>query len=252
MRVIIIDDEPKSHQVFKNHFKKLQPQVHVVANGYSISEGKQVIEEHQPDLVFLDIELPDGLGFDLISQISNPSFIVIFITAHNKYAQQAIQYGALDFLLKPIGYEELQKVIQKGRDLAMPQFSNQQIQVMLEAFQRLQQQLLPVKIAISTSTGILYRKMTDIVRLEADGNYTHFHFNTEEKPVLASLNIGSFEQQFEHHPHFMKVHRSSIVNLHLVDSYVRAEGGYLLMIDKSKVSVSRVYRDEVLKRLSNL
>jgi len=252
MRVIIIDDEPQSHQVLENHLNRVQPPVQIVAKGFSISEGRQLIKEHQPDLVFLDIELPDGLGFDLISQFENPSFSIIFITAHNKYAQQAIRYGALDFLLKPIGFDELQPVIQKALALAKNQISPQQIQVMLEAFQRLQQQLLPIKIAIATSTGILYRKMTDIVRLEADGNYTRFHFITEEKPVLASSNIGSFEQQFENHPHFMKIHRSSIVNLHHVDSYVKAEGGYLLMLDGSKVSVSKVYRMEVLKRLANL
>lgn len=249
MRVIIVDDEPQSHQVLETHLKSISPELQVIANALTIKEGHALIQAHQPDLVFLDIELPDGTGFDLMQKIGAPNFILIFITAHNKYAQQAIRYGALDFLLKPIISRELQDALTRAKE-QNSNISPQQLQIMWESFQQLQEQQMPKNIAISTMEGIFFRQVKDIVRLKAENNYTRFIMATGEKDIIASNNIGKYEPQFDKHPDLMKVHRSSIINLRFVDRFVKSEGGHLVMKNGDTVSIAKIYTKELLRRLS--
>ena len=154
--------------------------------------------------------------------------------------------------MKPIEFEELKQAIQRAKEDRASTITQEQLKVMWDAFQRLEQQQQPTNIAIHTQEGIFYRNMGDIVRLQAERSYTFIHFLAPQKPLLASSNIGQFEEQFLNHPHFMKVHRSSIINLHQVDRYVKSDGGYLVMKDGESVSVSRAYRTTLLNRLGNL
>ncbi|MCB0587642.1 MAG: response regulator transcription factor [Phaeodactylibacter sp.] len=252
MNAIIVDDELQSRQVLRELLARNHPEVIIVADGENVEEGCQLIRKYGPELVFLDIEMPDGLGFDLLEQMGEYQFQVIFITAHNEYAITAIKFGALDYLLKPVSEEELATALQKAHRKTKEKISEDQIQILLETLRNFEERKLPTRIAISTSEGILYKQVKDIVRLQAQQNYTEFSIMDHARKILASLNIGEYVEQFERYREFMKVHRSHLVNLHFVDRFVRADGGYLVMQDGTQVSVSRAYRDELLDRLEHI
>ncbi len=251
MNTIIIDDETNSHEVLRRLLKSHHTDVRIVASAYNVAEGVQLIRDHQPDLVFLDIEMPDGTGFDLLHRIGNPTCMVVFITAHNKYAITAIHFGALDYLLKPISAEALEYCLTRVREKRTEGMIIEQIKHTFESYQQLQQKKMPTRMLVSTLEGIHYIPVADIVRLEAQLNTTEIFYNGAKKRLIASTNIGSYEEQFEPYSSFMRVHRAHMVNLMMVNTYVRGDA-YLLMNDGSKVAVSRENRDELLKRLREI
>ena len=249
MKVVIIDDDPSSHTNLQEYLLAHYPGIEILGSAYTKKEGLELMVEHEPDLVFLDIQLPDGTGFDLLESIGEPKFATIFITGHNDYAEQAIHAGALHFLSKPFSEERLKVAVDKAVQDKERKNMQQRYEIMLEAFNRIRQQLPPIRIAISTVEEILYREMKDIARLEAQGAYTRFYLTTgAPNTIMASLNIGKYELQFVSHPDFMKVHRSHIVNVNYIDSYLRGTG-QIKMIGGGLVNVSRTFRDDLLKRL---
>ncbi len=255
LKVVIVDDEPRSHQHLASLFDKGDLEVELLGSALCVKDGVKLIGASQPDLVFLDIEMPDGTGFDLLQQIEEYNFKVIFITGHNKYAMTAIKFGAIDYLLKPIDEKELAKAIQeakKQRQFNLPlNISQEQLAILVETLERFNQQKLPSRLAIATQEGIHYKQVKDVIRLEAQQSYTEFSF-ANDKRIIASSNLGEFVEQFENYSDFMKVHRSHLVNLNFVKTFVKTEGGHLVMIDDSEVKVSRLYKEELLERLSKL
>lgn len=251
MRVIIIDDEQQSHKALTTQLKINHPDIQIIAQAYNVEEGYQAISRTSPNLLFLDIEMPDGTGFDLLKRFDKIDFQVIFITAHNQYAQQAIRFGALDYLLKPIIREELAVAINRAKEKLREKISMDQLQLMMETFQLLQQKKLPTRIAISTSEGIIYKQVKDIIRLEAKQNYTEFTFVDTSKTLLASVNLGEYEEQFAPYEEFMRVHRSHLVNLRFVERFVKIGGNSLQLLNGNNISVSRIYKDKLLKILQN-
>ena len=252
MKALIVDDEQQSHNVLRALLTRYFPHIEQLPSAYSVAEGFTHIRQYRPDLLFLDIELKDGLGFDLLQQFPEPDFQIIFISAHNHYALSAIGFGALKYLLKPISYEELSLAIEKAMTKLESQVHQQHLQIMWEAIHNLQQQQLPSRMGIPTSEGIHFKQVKDIIRLEAHQNYTQFTLANQSKKLLASTNIGEYAGQFEPYREFMRVHRSHLINLHYVDTYVKSDGGYLLLQDGSHVAVSRKYRDELLGRMGGI
>jgi two-component system LytT family response regulator len=251
MKTIIIDDEPNSHEALRHLLAKRHPDIQVIASGHNVAEGIGLIRAHQPELVFLDIEMPDGTGFDLLQQSGNPGFMVVFITAHNKYAITAIHFGALDYLLKPISPDALDFCLTRVREKHHEGMIAEQIRHAFESYQKLQQKALPTRMLVSTHEGMHFIPVADIVRLEALQNSTEIFYTGAKKRMIASVNIGSYEEQFEPYSHFMRVHRAHIVNLLKVDTYVRGDA-HLLMNDNSKVAVSKENREELVKRLREI
>lgn len=249
MKAIIVDDELTHHRTLKSLLTQQHPEVDILASAQSVQEGCQLIQQHPPDVVFLDVEMPDGTGFDLLKKAGPYHFQVIFMTGHNKHAIRAIKFGALDYLLKPVSAVELAASIGRARQKLEEEVPQRQLQILLETLDRFDIQKLPTQIAISTSKGIYFKKVKDIVRLKADKGYTKFFIAERDKPVIAAVNIGEYEEQFEPYASFMKVHRSHLVNLQFVGRFVKKEG-CLYMKDNSKVSVSKSYREELLGRLA--
>jgi two-component system, LytTR family, response regulator len=263
MKTIIIDDEPQSHQVLKHMLTKNHPEVALLASGYSVKEGYELIHQHQPQLVFLDIEMPDGLGFDLLKKFETYDFQVIFISAHNKYAASAIGFGAVEFLEKPVDAELLKDAIQRARENFIKNLTPEQISIMMEVLhnnglrgnlnnsQPNPKTIPPRRIAIATNEGIHYKFVKDIIRLEAHQNYTKFFFNNQ-KTILASHNLGHYLTLFEPYAHkFKQTHRSHLVNLEFVETLVKTDF-HLIMADSSIVPVSKTYRDEITNDLARL
>ena len=251
MRTIIVDDEAQSHEVLKSLLKNQHPDIQVVGSGYNVAEGLDLVQTYHPDLVFLDIEMPDGTGFDLLQRVGSPRFMVVFFTAHNKYAISAIRFGALDYLLKPLDPDSLAEALNRVREKRVEGLALEQLKMVFDSFQELQHNKRPGRMIVSTLEGIHYIPVADISRMEADGNQTEIIYEGARKRMIAAVNIGAYEEQFESYREFMRVHRSHIVNLERVETFVRGEG-YLLMIDGSKVPVAKAYRDELLKRLGEI
>lgn len=252
MKVIILDDEQQSHLALTTQLKKYHPELQIIGQAYNVEEGYETLLKSPPNLLFLDIEMPDGTGFDLLQKFDKIDFQVIFVTAHNQYARRAIKFGALDYLLKPIIREELAEAIQRAKQKMAEQISAQQLQIMLETFQLLQQKKLPTRLAISTSEGIIYKQVKDIIRLEAKQNYTEFTFANTPKKLLASINIGEYEQQFEPYEEFMRVHRSHLVNLRYIEQFIKIGGNSIKIKNGNNIAVSRFYKDKLLIKLKNI
>ena len=248
MKAIIIDDEQHSHDRLISLLNTLYPEIQVEHSAFSVKEGLATINTYLPDLVFLDIELPDGLGFDVLDAIKPLPFQLIFITAHNEYAIRAIRAGALDYLLKPVDPEELKVAVDRALEAQSSQSlpTSDQVGLLRESIKLLKEQRLPSRLAVSTVDGIIYQQVEEILRLEADTNYTKFFITKSTKPFVASLNLGEFEDQFKPYPNFMRVHRSHLINLKFVHKFIRKDR-LIHMVDESEVKISNLYLRKFLR-----
>ncbi len=254
MKTLIIDDLPENHSVLRELLQHCDPRIELVGSAYDLEEGVKMVKEFDPDLVFLDIQFPgERLGFELLETFNETKFQVIFVSGHLEHGVEAVRFGALDYLLKPIALNRLQEALQKARKQYLKkQKVDIQFQFLLEAFHEMKDEKPPSRIGISTQDGIFFKEVKDIVRLEAQESYTNIVFTRGQKEILASINLGEYEQQFKSYPEFMRVHRSYMVNLTYVDVYVKADGGYLILKNGEEVDVSKRYRDELITRLSKM
>ncbi len=253
MNAIIVDDEKQSHENLKLQLLPAYQDVKILESAYSVREGFELVQRLQPDLVFLDVEMPDGTGFDLLEKIGKPSFYVVFITAFNKYAETAFRFGALDFLTKPIDPDLLDETIRRARERYREKFTIEQLQIALETFYRAKEKRLPERIVIHTGKGLELMPVDQILYLDAELNYTDFHYLKlgKKHKLTASLPQKTYEQHFEPYDSFMKVHRSNIVNLRMVDRYLKGDH-CVVMRDGSQVPVAKAYREELERRLEGL
>ncbi len=253
MRTLIVDDEQQTHEALTRLLQPANRDVEIVGHGYSVAEGLVLAHRYQPDLVFLDVEMPDGTGFDLLEKVGSPAFHVVFITAYNKYAETAFRFGALDFLTKPLDSALLSAALDRVRKRQTEQYTLEQLQIALETFHQAKEKKLPRRIAISTSKGLEMMTVADILYLDAELNYTDFHYLHlgKKNKLTASLHLKVYETHFEPYAEFMKVHRSHIVNLMMVDRYLKGDNT-LVMRDGGLVPVARGYREVVEERLEEL
>ena len=198
MKTLIIDDEKDSHIVLKDCMDAHHREIQILSSGYSVEEGEKLIQQCEPELIFLDIEMPDGSGFDLLDLCQQKgllNFQVIFITAHNQYAQTAISFGALDYLLKPINPAELSAAILKAQVKKLEKIQQKQMAIIKDSLLKMSLNELPFKIGVTTSDGIIYLFTKDLIRLEANGNYTEFYVenNIHDKRILANFNLKKYE-----------------------------------------------------------
>lgn len=239
IKAIIIDDE-KHCIVTLKHLLKQFDAIDVVATTQYSTDAKKLIEEHQPNLIFLDIEMPEMNGFDVINQFENPTFKVIFTTAYDQYALKALRLNALDYLLKPIDKKDV--------SLALDKYRNQELIISKDQVQNLHlftNGKMQDTIALSTQQGLLFVKIDDIMYLEADSCYTHIVMNDKTKH-LASKTMATFEEVLLDNSLFFRAHKSHIVNLKFIKQYIRGEGGELIMQDGNTISLSRNKKQEFL------
>ncbi|HWY37753.1 MAG TPA: LytTR family DNA-binding domain-containing protein [Bacteroidia bacterium] len=244
LKGIIIDDEINSVELLQHLIKDNCPGVSVIASEISPKKGIELIEKHKPDVVFLDIEMPDMSGFEFLEQLKHLSFHVIFTTAYDNYALKAFKYNTVDYLLKPIIVSELIAAINKleaGNRSNSDHFS---INRLLETIRLTQNQ---GKLAISCQNEIIYIGIEKILRLESDSNYTNVIL-TDGKKITSSKTLKDYENALNPN-NFFRTHKTFIVNLNHVERFVRAEGGYIVMKDKVQIPVSRDKRQALLSIL---
>ncbi len=240
----IVDDEPFCCEALATLLERYCPDVKILDICYSASAALQSIREQKPQILFLDIEMPHMNGFELLEKLHVIDFKLIFTTSYDQYAIKAIRFSALDYLLKPIDREELQKAVQKvvsSTTHSLPQ----QIEILL---QKLHQPTISInKIAIPTMEGLQMIFVESVISCGADSNYTLLLLKNKQK-VIASRTLKEIEEMLEDYS-FARVHHSWLVNLNEVEKYVKGEGGYLLMSDGTTVDVSRSRKEMLLKRL---
>ena len=240
---IIVDDEPYCCESLATLLERYCPQVKVLDMCYSAADALISVKEQKPEILFLDIEMPHMNGFELLEKFSTIDFKLIFTTSYDQYALKAIHFSALEYLLKPIDREELQKAVQKAIHSTNP--LPQQIEILLK---KLHQPSIQInKIAIPTMEGLHMILVENIISCHADSNYTILFLKNKQK-ITASRTLKEIEEMLEDHP-FARVHHSFLVNLNEIDKYVKGEGGYLLMSDGATIDVSRSRKELLLKKL---
>jgi two-component system LytT family response regulator len=247
LRTVIIDDEPDAVNFISSILAEYCPQVEIVGTAHSARDGERIITETAPELVLLDVQMPHGSGFDLLSAFPEKTFDVIFITAFNHYAIQAIKFSAIDYLLKPVNISELIEAVNKaGQKRTSTEFRNLNYQALLENIRSPK----PTRLAIPTADGIEYLSTADIIRLEADRSYTWFYL-TDKRKYLVSRNLKEYQELLSD-INFFRPHNSHLINLEHVKKFIRHEGGYIEMTDGSSVPVSRGKRDLFLLRMGKI
>lgn len=240
LRVIIVEDEKHSRETLKNLLEKFCEGVEVVAMAATVGEALNIIPQEKPDVVFLDIELQSGTGFDILTQLTEINFEVVFTTAFDQYAIKAVKFSSLDYLLKPIDLEELQQAVEKAKRAKDKEEYNQQLKILLQNIK----QSKPSKICLSTAEGFEFINTSKIIYCEAGGSYTTFVLKTGTK-LLVSKHLKEFETMLLDN-HFMRVHNSYLINLKEVKKYVKSDGGYIVMNNDDIVGISRNKKDEFL------
>lgn len=245
LRTVLIDDEKNNLDNLEQLLKHYCPGLEVVATAMSVDQGKTAILQHQPELLFLDIQMPGKNGFDLLRELSAFDFEVIFITAFDQYAIQAIKFAAVDYLLKPIPPEELQGAVDRAFQKIRQKKQNLQLENLLQV---LQQQKDTHRIALTTLQETRFIKTADIVRCESSNNYSIFFLTTGEK-LTVSKPIYEYEELLKPYG-FIRSHQSHLVNHLHVKSWVKKDGGYLLLDNGGQVPVSRNKKDLVLQAMN--
>jgi two-component system, LytTR family, response regulator len=245
MTTVIIDDEQNNIDNLSLLLQKYCPQVTIAATALNAFDGEQKILVHQPDLVFLDIQMPEKNGFELLKSLKSFSFEIIFVTAYDQYGIQAIKFSAIDYLLKPIHIEDLKEAVRKVGLKNSQKRQNQQLENLIELLQQKQQKQFH-HIALQSIKETRFVEPTKITRCESSNNYTTFFLSDGEK-ILTSKPIFEYEDMLKDYG-FIRCHQTHLVNKIFIKSWIKEEGGYLLMNDNSRIPISR-NRKEALKSM---
>jgi two-component system LytT family response regulator len=248
IKAIIIEDEKMSRETLRMLLEKYCPTVEVVAEADGYRKGMEEIRKHNPDVIFLDIQMPDGSGFKLLEELEKIDFETIFTTAFDQFAIKAIKFSALDYLLKPIIPQDLAEAVSR--------VEKKKAENIRKRNQDAMQGNQPVtdershKIVLSTSEMIHVINVDDIVRCESDNYYTYFYFSDGRK-LLVSKTLKENEELLSQY-NFIRPHKSHLINIKYIKSYIRQDGGFVLMTDGTKIPVSRRKKDKIMEIIFNL
>lgn len=238
MSSVIIDDEPDARKVLATLLAKYCPDVSLAGQADNVSQGCDLIREANPDLVFLDVEINGGTGFDILRQIPERRFDTVFVSAFNHYSLKAIKFSAIDFLVKPVDASELAEAVTKVR------YNRQSKGGTMHDYNILLDNLTAPKlkkIALPDSEGLEYVAINDLLYIKAEGSYTEVHLQNGEKRTL-SKNLREFTDKLGSEG-FYRVHNSYLINTSHIKKYLRRDGGVVVMSNKAEVPVSRSYHD---------
>ena len=242
---LIIDDEKKCVSLLEKMIQQHFPDIQIAGTATQPEEGIRLIRQLEPDLVFIDIEMPKKNGFEVLEATRDIPYEIIFTTAYNQYAIKAIRYSVLDYLLKPIEAEELVLAIQRFKSRQRKNERSQQIDLL---FNNLRQLTHPYqKISVSTTEGLIFLYIPDILYCEATGSYTTFYLKNKEK-LVTSRTLKEFEELLHDHA-FYRIHHSYLVNINEITRYIKGDGGSILMSNGIEVPVSKRKKEEFLKKL---
>jgi len=247
LSTILIDDQELCIEMLKDMLEQECPNVKVAATCDSGKEGIKAVKKHNPDLIILDVEMPEMTGFEMLRQIKDPGFEVIFTTSFDKYSIQAIRFSALDYLLKPLVPHELKAAIEK-----VEQHQNLHINKQFKTlFENLKEIRRPVNhVALPSSDGLIFLNISDIVHLESDSNYTILYLSNGEK-IMVTKTLKDVEGLLEGN-NFFRIHHSHLINMNHIKKYVRGNAGFVVMSNGHDVVVARNKKEDFLQQFAHL
>ncbi len=248
---ILIDDDSNLRNGMKSMLSRYAPEIQIIGEADSVESGTALLLQNPPQVLFLDIHLGDGSGFDLLEEVNKKGKLnsqIVFITAHEQYAIKAFRFSALDFLLKPVDPEELEKVMGKLKNVIDKNDNVAHIDLLLENIRKKVDNFK--RIALSNSDGIHLFEVSDIIRCESEDNYTKFYIKNN-KPILISRTLKEYEDLLTEHG-FERIHQSHLINLAYLKSYIKKDGGYVIMADNSNLPISQRKKDRLQELLKML
>ena len=245
LKAILIDDELSSLQNLRQKLDEFCPDLQVVATAQKPEEAMLLIKHHKPDVIFLDIEMPKMSGFRMLDELGECDFEIIFTTAYNHYAIDAIRISAFDYLMKPIAIKELQVAVERLNSLRNSQ-TREKIDILKTSMNEKKSQ--DDKIAIPTSEGLEFIPIKNILHIESSSNYSKIFFR-ENKPIIVTKLLKDFEDLLGPY-RFYRIHNSHLINLSYIKKYVKAEGGQVIMQDGTTIDVARRKKEEFLKMIA--
>lgn len=248
LNAIIVEDEKRSRETLAGLLKLYCKNVVVLAEADGMQSGVEAIEKHKPDVVFLDIQMPDGSGFRLLESLKEIDFDIIFTTAYDQFAIKAIKFSAIDYLLKPIFPDDLTAAVKKAEERQEVRNTRKNVEVLLENIKKPESEA--PNIVLSTSDRINVVKIKDIIRCESDNYYTLFRF-VNGTSLLVSKTLKENEEMLRDY-NFIRPHKSHLVNVIYIKSFNKHDGGYIMMTDGSKVPVSRRKKEKIVEIINNL
>ncbi len=241
MRAILVDDERANLENLQVLLEKYCPKIKIVATALTVQHAVEIINLHKPDLLFLDIHMGKSSGFDLLNQLIEKWFEVIFVTAYDQYGIQAVKFAALDYLLKPVNPDELISAVAKAETRVRNKIQNEQLNFLLQQIKAPEN--VVQKIALPQHNEIRYVEVKEILRCEADNTYTFFFLANGDK-ILISKPLKEYSDLLKPHG-FLRTHQSHLINPSFVKSWLKEDGGVLLMTNGDKIPVSKPNRESV-------
>jgi two-component system LytT family response regulator len=246
MRAILIDDEPIGIRTVKKLLELNCPEVEVVATCTSADTGKQKIEELKPDLIFLDIQMPGKSGLDLLAEISDKTFEVIFVTAHNEYILQALQFSAVDYLMKPVDEDRLVEAVHRVKKRLSRDKVSENTETFIHNVTKVTSPM-DMRLCLPTLKGFTILKLDEIIYCEAQRSYTVFYL-AQGKTIMVSKPLFDYDQLLAGTT-FFRIHKSFLINLAHVREYLRGDGGTVIMSNNMELEVSRRKKDQFLAKI---
>lgn len=240
----VVDDISDALELLINDIEKHHPEIEIVGKASSVVEASKHLLKINPDILFLDIMLGDGTGFDILEIVPNLTSKVIFVTASDEYAIKAFKFAAIDYILKPYSLKELSMAIEKAKTQIKPR--QDQLSVLKQIVN--QPTIKPTKLSLHTSEKIIVINIEDIIRCKSDNNYTTFYLKDASK-VLVSKTLKYYSDILKE-VNFLRVHQSHLVNKAYIKEFIKADGGYLILIDSSNIPVSARKKTEIIAALN--
>ena len=247
IQALIIDDEKNAIEVLELQLSRFCKNVQVLATAQGGIQGIELIRKHQPDLVFLDIEMPHKNGFDVLNETKDCRYKVIFTTAYDQFAIRAFKFSALDYLLKPIDIRELQEAVEKAAVKEEQGSLDEKLQVLIS---QLQSPVRQERIALPVADGMQFFHTDEILRCESDSNYTHISL-TNGKKITIAKTLKEVEESLRG-VDFYRIHQSHLVNMNHISKVVKGEGGYVVMKDGTTITISRNKKEAFLESFRKL
>ncbi|MEQ3499503.1 LytTR family DNA-binding domain-containing protein [Tenacibaculum sp. SSH1-16] len=246
LSAILVDDMSTAIEMLQNDLIQFHPEIEIIGTAKSVVEASKVLRKQQPDILFLDIMLGDGTGFDVLEIHPNLSSKIIFVTASDEYAIKAFKFAAIDYVLKPYSNEDLASAISKAKNQIKP--DKEQLTVLQQSISKPNQR--PKKISLNTSDKIMVVNLDDIVRCQSDNNYTEFFMNDGQK-ILVGKTLKHFADMLKEYD-FLRVHQSHLINIQFIKEFIKSDGGYLVLKNKTTVPVSVRKKNEVINVLDRM
>lgn len=246
IKAILIDDEERARNTLSSLLVNYCPEINILATCSNVPDGVLAINKYKPDVVFLDIEMPDYNGFELLGFFREIDFDIIFVTAYSEYAVKAFEISAVDYILKPIDIDQLKNSVEKLKQKKLHSQMQEQIELLKESYRGDDIR----KIALSMSNGLTFVEVSDIILLEAEGAYTTFYLKDGQK-ILVSKKLKFYEDILSNRSHFFRTHRSYFININYIKTYSRGENA-ILMDNDFLVTISRDRKQEFESLLKDL